>query len=298
MSELYDDLTAALAEQGGGEVSTTPAPEAPQPESGEPRPAGDESTDTPESEAASWLDELRREHGAEVVDRIYQRTDAELKRGVTPKLQRLSELEKQYADVDPTDAEFLRQVAATAAWNPQAAADMLERAKQQLLGPYAPPPQGPQTPEAEPEFYSERERELWLDQQQAKRELAELRAWRQQETQARNMAQINERFARLEAEIGRQLPTEERNQVAAWCMKNAKRTANGETLLHEVDHAWKLMNWDKARAAARSEASSIVERKAGIGAGPSTTVRGDSPPREPKTLQEALRASMGLPLTE
>src|SRR5688500_13350003 len=109
-----------MAEQGGDDAeNATPAaaPEAPQPEQTEfAEPSGDEGqAPTPESEPEAEpgvLQALRQKYAdnPELVDEIYRYTDGELKRGFTPKLQKLSELEKQFEGVDPTDAEFLRQV--------------------------------------------------------------------------------------------------------------------------------------------------------------------------------------------
>jgi hypothetical protein len=222
----------------------------------------------------------------------------QLQGSFTKAQQELAEQRKQFEGIDPGDAAFLRQVTELATWNPQAAADLLDRARQQLLGPQASTPQPAPSPEEEPEFATEVERQLWIERETTRRELAEMRAWRQQETQARNMAQINEKFARLESEQGRAIPTEERNQVARWCMQNAKQAGDGTLLLPEVDWAWKLMNWDKVRQSARSEAAGSVERKAGISPGPSSLAHGDAPPREPKTQREALRAAMGLDMEE
>lgn len=303
--DFRSEMMAAIEADAGDEATpATPigAPDAPdagaetQPSDGD---EGTTPTPEPESESgAGFLQGLKQKYDPALVDEIYRYTDGELKRGLTPKLQKLSELEQQYEGVDPQGAAFLRQVQELATWNPQAAQQLWEAGGRQVFGQTAPPQQAPAEPEPEPEFYSDRERELWLDQQRTKQELAELRAWRQQETHARNMAQINEKFARLESEIGRSIPTEERNQVARWCMQQAKQAADGTMLLPEVDMAWKYLNWDKARAAARSEAAGVVERKAGISPGPSAIQHAQAPPREPQTRREAIAASLGLSLED
>jgi hypothetical protein len=293
-NDFATEMRAFLGEEGGddGTPPTPAAAETALPEASDQQPAGDEPQGTPESgqSETSRLDDLRQKYGAEVVDEIYRHTDAELKRGLTPRLQEAAEI-KQQLEARAAALQFYDQVEQLATWDPAAAQRLWEAGGRQVFGQHAPPP--PAQPEPEPEFYSDRERELWLANQQTQQELAEMRTWRQQEQQARNMAQISEKFARLETEIGRDIPLEERNQVAAACMKMAKRASDGTTLLPEVDMVWWYLNRNKVMQTARSEASSVVERKAGIGNGPSTLARGDTPPREPTSLEDALRADPG-----
>ncbi|MBA3758934.1 MAG: hypothetical protein H0X07_00205 [Gemmatimonadales bacterium] len=274
----------------GADGDTTPAAITP---SEAPETSAPEPTDAPEAPAADT--------GAEPTGEAEWRLDAtefdevnpdlaryrkQLQADYTRKQQELSERQKAYEGVEADEADFLRQVKELQKTDKRAAAEMLRQAAQWVEGP--PPPQ-PQEPEEEPEFATDVERQLWLKASALEERLAANDAWRQQEQQARYRAEIDRKFAHLEGEAGRPIPLEERHQIANWCMQNAKSGPNGELLLHEVDHAWKILNFDKVKQQARSEAAGSVERKAAITPGPSTITRNQPPPREAESLDEALR---------
>lgn len=296
--DLLNELTAALEANAGGEAEATPepAPEpADQPERQEAS-GGDDAepaTPRPEGEELNVLRSLREKHGTELVDEIYRHTDAELKRGVTPKLQKLSEMEKQYEGIEAADAAFLRQVYQIQQYDPRRAAELLRQAAQHIEGPQAPAPAI--EPEPEPEFATEVERRLWERAQALEQRIAQQDTWRNQEQQARNRAEIDAKFARIESEAGRQVPLEERRAVANWCVQNGKFDGQGNLLwAPDVEHAWKVLNFDKAQQSARNEAASVVERKAAITPGPSSATRGSAPPKkEPESLDEVIRAMYG-----
>jgi hypothetical protein len=300
VEDFATELNAAMAEQGGDEPEGTPAaaPETPQPEQAEQaQPAGDEGqAPTPESEPDAEpgvLQALRQKYAdnPELVDEIYRYTDGELKRGFTPKLQKLSELEQRLEGIEPGDVDFWRQVhQKQQAGDYRGAAELMREAAQYLEGPV----QQPQpAPEEEPEFATEVERQLWIKAQQLEQRLAANDNWRQQEQQARNRAEIDATFSRLEAEAGRPIPFEERQQIANWCVQNGMRDQRGELVwAPKVDHAWKVLNFDKVRQQARSEGASVAARKAEISPGPSTITRNQPPPREPETIEEVVRAAV------
>lgn len=299
MDDLMSELNAALEAAEGGEPQGTPepAPEpASQPEAAEPV-AGDEPSGTPESdepEEPSLLQELRQRYDPALVDEVYRYTDAQLKSGLTPKLQKLSELEKTYEGVEAADADFLRQL--YQAPDDRTRAEMLRQAAQFFEGPQVagqpPAPAQPVPEAAEPEFATDVERDLWYKAQQLEQRLAQQDAWRQQEIEARNRAEVDAKFERLGKEVGRPIPLEEQQQIARECMKRAKqgfdRNGNQIWLMPEVDEMWKVLNFDKVRQTARDEAATVVQRKAAITPAPAPTTRPTPPPKEAETLEELL----------
>lgn len=206
----------------------------------------------------------------------------QLQGSFTKAQQELAEQRKAYEGVDPGDVAFLKQVSELATWNPQAAAQMLDQAKQQLLGA-APLPQGQTSQGEEPEFATDVERQLWQRLQAVEQ---------QTEAQqiARTRAEMDRQFQEAGQQIGQEIPYEQRAAAARYCLQNGIPPT-------QIGMVWKgLYGFEAARKTGRSEAASVVERKAGIGNGPSSLARGQAPPRDVATmsLDDALRVAHGV----
>lgn len=225
----------------------------------------------PEDDLRSYLEKKKAERPelAEEMDRIHREFQSQL----TPRLQEAAELRKQFEGLDPADAQFLRQVNEMALVNPQAAAQMLENARQQLLGAYSVPEV--QAPE-EWEFATPMEQRQY-------QELQELKAWRAQEETARTKADMEQQFTAIGKEFGQEVPYEERQAAARYCLEKQIHPS-------QIGLVWKGMyGLQQAKRLGRDEASSVIERKSGLHPGPSgITMPPPAPAPEPKTLREAL----------
>jgi len=234
---------------------------------------GDEDT------VRAALEELKQQYPGEAVEAIHKRLDAELKRGMTPKLQEAAELKRRmeaYDQISPEQAQWFRSLNTLAATNPQQAAAALQAEIDRLnsLGP-------PANPYLDPQYMTETERAQQAEIQALKQQTAELVA-------ANNRVEMSRQFEGLEKKYS-EIPFEEREAV----MKRVFEIGGTPQLVPMV---WKDMFMDKVLQRERDKTSKTVARKAGMSPAPSSVAnRAGSAPRDvgEMSLEEAIAASIG-----
>lgn len=240
----------------------------------EPASTGDEGT------VRATLERLKGQHSPEIVDEIHRALDAEVKRGITPRLQEAAELKRRveaYEGISPDQANWFRSLNTLAATNPQQAAAALQAEIDRLnsLGQ-------PASPYLDPQYMTDTERAMHSQIQAQQQQLAEL-------TAANNRVEMSRQFEGLEKKYGA-IPFEEREAV----MKRVNEVGGGDPRF--VPLLWKDMFTDKIVQRARDETSKTVARKAGMSPAPSSVAnRAGSAPRDvgEMTLEEAIAASIG-----
>lgn len=187
---------------------------------------------------------------------------------------------KQFDGLDPGAAQWARQVDQLARTNPALAAQMLQQEAQRLAGSNQAPAQ-----QADPfdgiEPLSDVERLLLEERKTTRQQMAEMQRQLQEGVADRARAEVEQQFAKLEQEVGRKIPYEERVQVANWCQQH--QVGNPEI-------AWKVLHWEDAKRIGREEASASLAQKAGLGPAPGGVASREAPPgdRVPKTQREAI----------
>jgi len=232
-----------------------------------------------EDSVRATLEELRQQHPPEVVDAIHKRLDAEMKRGVTPRLQEAAELKRRveaYEGISPEQANWFRSLNTLAVQNPQQAAAALQQEIDRLnsLGQ-------PASPYLDPQYMTDTERAMHTQIQAQQQQLAEL-------TAANNRVEMSRQFEGLEKKYS-EIPFEEREAV----MKRVFEIGGAPQLVPMV---WKDMFMDKVLQRERDKTSKTVQRKAGMSPAPSSVAnRAGSAPRDvgEMTLEEAIAASVG-----
>lgn len=129
-------------------------------------------------------------------------------------------------------------------------------------------------------------------------EVRALRSWRQEQEQIHQRQSLREQYAALEAEfgkieaaVGRAIPFEERERIAAHCKQNG---------IHSVTAGYRDLHWDaeigRARQSGRDEASTVVQAKAAAAGAPSALVSrppsGAAPPANDRELISQLYDEM------
>ena len=212
---------------------------------------GDEGT------VRATLERLKGQHSPEVIDEIHRALDAEIKRGITPRLQEAAELKRRvesYEGISPEQAQWFRSL--------------------NSLGQ-------PASPYLDPQYMTDTERAMHSQIQAQQQQLAEL-------TAANNRVEMSRQFEGLEKKYS-EIPFEEREAV----MKRVFEIGGTPQLVPMV---WKDMFMDKVLQRERDKTSRTVAKKAGMSPAPSSVAnRAGSAPRDvgEMSLEEAIAASIG-----
>lgn len=200
----------------------------------------------------------------------------------TKRMQELAEQRKAFEAQQQQYAGFaaLQQLAET---DPAQAAQILQMYAAQLGG--AQVGQEPETdPYTQAEPVTETERLLMDEVRALKEQQAQFAQFFQQQQQKAGLEALQSRYAALEKAIGRQLPMEERDQIAAHALK----LGTNDVIAAYRDLAWET-EMQRAMQRGRDEASKIVSQKAASPGAPSTLVnRAPSNPELPKDLDGLL----------
>ncbi len=195
-------------------------------------------------------------------------------------VRRAQEQLKPFEGLEPGAAQWARQVDQLARTNPALAAQMLQEEARRLSGAnQAPAPQADPFDGIEP--LSDVERLLLEERKATRQQMAEMQRQLQETVAERARSAVEQQFAKLERDVGRAIPYEERVQVATWCQQHN---------VGDPEIAWKVLHWDDARAIGRQEAAQLQQQKAGLGPAPGGVATREAPPgdRQPKTRREAI----------
>lgn len=265
LNELVDAgsnaAAAATPEVAATETETAEAPETTTEAAGN----DDEATGTEEERVGEVLQRLRQEHPPEVVDRIHQTLNAELQRGITPKLQRLSELETQfqhYQGISPEQAQWFNYVNNLALTAPSQAAALLKAEVERLEA-------GGEQRGAQPDPYADMEFESDAVRAMAQ-ELRDLKQFKQEITLDRNRSEFERAFSELEKQVG-EIPFEERNAVLQAMAR--ERAPAGTARRFWLD----MFGIDKLQQRARNETAQTMQRKANLSPSPSGLANRSAP---------------------
>jgi hypothetical protein len=187
---------------------------------------------------------------------------------------------RNFEGLEPGAAQWARQIDQLARINPAEAAKELQKEANRLAGSIQAP-----TPQADPwdgvEPLSDAERLLLDERKVYRQQHAEMQRQLQELVAERARDAVEQQFAKLEKEVGRAIPYEERVQIAQWCQ------AKGQP---DPEVAYKVLHWDDAKRIGREEAQANLAQKAGLGPAPGGVASREAPPgdRVPKTRREAI----------
>jgi hypothetical protein len=219
---------------------------------------------------------------------IADELNRQFKAAFTPKLQEAAELRKQYEGIDPQVAAAVRHLQQLIQTDPRNAAEYLRQQAQLLEGTQAPEAQA--TIPNQPEFATDVEEMLYKEVQELRRWQQEQSQFTQQTRQQQEAIRVRNEFAKLQQELGVEVPVEE--MARAWELSEA---AGGKL---SVTDAYFALNRNTLIPSlvqkARDEASSVVQMKAG-GMTPGGLVAHDAPatPSGPQTFDEIFRELSG-----
>jgi len=277
-TSLRDFLNAEPESAGDtGEPTPEVAPAPPATETTEAAPpadtAPDATGDDEDAELRTLIEQAKSTDPrfAELLDRSHKAWQ----RGVTPKLQERSDLQRQIEGLDPADLQWLKQFNEARVLNPDLARQMWEQATQQVLGQSAPPVTD------EDEYVTDKERQLDQRLSQAEKFLEEQRL-------ANIRSEVDRQFSTLEAELKTQIPHEQRlATLQAMAQANAPYT--------QAHLYWKGMyGFEHARRTARVEGERLGAQKATLGAPPSAQVNAEPAELPPAaSLREHLVREVG-----
>lgn len=264
MSDTFE--TALASVQEGNEPESTPEVTTPTGNEGTPTPTPAEDSDYPQN-VRDYV--TQNPDHKEIADRL----NKEFKSAFTPRLQEAAEFRRRFEGVDENVLAGVRHLQQMIQTDPRNAAIYL-REQAQLL-------EGTQAPEAAPdsefgEYEPATEVEALL-----LREMKELKAWRDQQTQSfqqierqQQAVKVQADFTKLEQEFGVQVPIEDR--AKAWEMSDATggkmSVADAYFAMHRSTLLPSLMQ------KARDEASGIVQTKQGMGVPGNLAERGGPAP--------------------
>lgn len=279
--QYFEDVLKS--DQSGNEGNPTPA---------DPTPAGNEGQPaTPPAD--DDIPQSVRDYLAQNPDHapIVENLNRQFKAAFTPRLQEAADLRKQFEGIDPNVIGAVRHLQQLIQTDPRNAAEYLRQQAQLLEGAQNPEAASPPA-NAFDQYEPATEVEALL-----LRQVQELNAWKEQQTaqfqqvqRQQQVVQINADFAKLEQELGVQVPVEQR--AAAWELSEATQGRMS------VTDAFFALNRNTLLPSllqkARDEASGVVQRKAGETVPGSLATRsGPAPDTGPKDFDTIYREMSG-----
>jgi hypothetical protein len=272
---------------------------------GEPSPAddedeGDNGSDPDEGDAPTaeetetWkqeLAELRKSNPAAA--RLVDMQVREMQRGLTPKLQRLPEAERELAELRaragnlrPETAQWAATLDNLASVSPAQAAQLLMAEAERLQGLNAPAVQ--EDDWSDTEFVTEQEERLARELTALKQQVAPLMQWQQQQQQVALRAEIDGHFSKLEAQHG---PIPEADRIAV-----LQQIAGHGAGVQAIPIYWMGMHPDRVGRKATEAAVKQTLAKARLPAAPSniSSRAADAPAEKPASYREALERELGI----